>query len=60
MVLLLIEYYVPCYWVYDCITEGMELTFTSSVMDMISHVVVGIHQNPRRQSERDTPDLGSF
>ena len=38
----------------------MELTFTPSAMDLLSHVVVGIHQDSRRQSEREMPDLGPF
>ena len=42
----------------DYIAEGMELTFTPGSMDLISHVVVGIYKDSRRQSERDLPDLG--
>ena len=44
----------------DYIAEGMELTFTPGSMDLISHVVVGIYEDSRRQSERDLPDLGPF
>jgi hypothetical protein len=38
----------------------MELTFTQSGLDQISHFVVGIYNDSRRQSERDIPDLGPF
>ena len=40
--------------------EGMELSFTASVMDLISHVVVGIYQYSCRKSEQDMPELGPF
>ena len=48
------------YWGCDYIAEDMKLTFTLGSMDIISHVVVGIYEDSRRQSERDVPDLGPF
>lgn len=45
---------------YENITEGMELTFTPSPMDLISQVDFGIYQDSRRQSEYDLPALDSF
>ena len=44
----------------DYIAKCMELTYKACAMDLISHVVVGIPQNSRRQSERDIIDLGPF
>ena len=44
----------------ECIVESVELTLTLSVIDMISHVVIGIYKDSRRQSERDLLDLGAF
>ena len=40
-----------------CISEGMELAFTDSAMNLICHVFVGIYQDSRRQSEHDVPGL---
>lgn len=42
------------------ITEGMNMTFTQSALDLISHGIVGIYEDPRRKSERDLPDIGKF
>ena len=44
----------------EYIIESMELKFTLSAIDMISHVVVGIYKDSRRQSEHDLPDLDPF
>ena len=44
----------------EYIDEEMELTFTASATNLVSHVVVSIYTDPRRQSERDMPDLGPF
>ena len=38
----------------------MDMTFTTSAMDLISDVTVSIYEHSRRQSERDLPDLGPF
>ena len=38
----------------------MEMMFTTSVMDLIYDVTIGIYEHSRRQSERDLPDLGLF
>ena len=43
----------------DYIAECMELTFTNSAMDLISHDIVRI-QDSRRKIKRDLPDLGLF
>ena len=40
--------------------EVLEPTFTTSTIDMISDIVVGIYKDSSRQNERDVPDLGSF
>ena len=39
------------------IAEDTELAFITSAMDLIYHVVVGMHQDFRRQNERDMRDL---
>ena len=44
----------------EYIAEGMEMIFTQSALDLISHVIVGIYEDSRRQSERDLPDIGPF
>ena len=44
----------------EYIAGGIELSFTASAMDLISHILVGIHQDSCRQSERDILDLGPF
>ena len=44
----------------EYIPEGMELIFTASAMDLISHVVVGINQDSRQQSQQDMPGLDTF
>ena len=44
----------------DYISEGLETLFTQSSLDLISHVVVGIYHNSRRQSERNLPSMGPF
>ena len=44
----------------EYIAEGMDLAFTASAMDLLSHGVVCIHQDSRRKSQRDMPDLGTF
>ena len=44
----------------EYIAEGMELLFTQGSLDLISAVVIGIHNDSRRQSERDMPDIGPF
>ena len=38
----------------------MEMTFTTSAMDLIYDITVGIYKHSRRQSERDLPDLVPF
>ena len=45
---------------YEYITEGMESTITASTMDIMSHVIVGIYEESRRQSEQDLSDLRSL
>ena len=44
----------------DYISDGLEMIFTESSLDSISHVVAGIYQDCRRQSERNLPSLGPF
>ena len=44
----------------EYIAEGAKSTFTASAMYMMSHIIVGIYEDSRRQSERDLPDLGLF
>ena len=44
----------------EYISEGMDMLFTKSAIDLVSSVVVGIYNDSRRQSERDLPDLGPF
>ena len=38
----------------------MELIFTASAIDLIFYVAIEIHQDSRRQSERDMLDVGPF
>ena len=38
----------------------MEMMFTTSAMDLMSDITMGIYEHSRRQSERDIPDLGPF
>lgn len=38
----------------------MERIFTQSALDSISYFRVGIHEDSKRQSERDLPDIGPF
>ena len=44
----------------DYILEAIELMFTQTSMDMISHIVAGIYKDSRRQSERGLPDMSPF
>ena len=44
----------------DYILESIELMFTQTSMDMISHVVAGIYKDSRHQSERGLPDMSPF
>ena len=44
----------------EYIAEGTEMMFTTSGMDLISDVTVGIYEDSRRQIEHDLPDLGPF
>lgn len=42
------------------ISEGMDVIFIQCGLDLISHVIVRICKDSRRQSERDFPDTVSF
>ena len=44
----------------DYIAEAIELMFTQISMDQISHVVVGIHKDSRRQSDRSLLNMPPF
>ena len=44
----------------DYIAEAIELMFTQTSMDQISHVVAGIYKDSRRQSERSLPNMSPF
>ena len=42
------------------VVKGVDLTFTQSTLDQMSHFVVGIYNDSKHQSERDIPHLGPF
>ena len=44
----------------DYISEGIELMFTQTCMELISHVVAGIYKDGKRQSERTLPNISPF
>ena len=44
----------------DYIAEAIDLMFTQTSMDQISHVVAGIYKDSGRQSDRSLPDISPF
>ena len=44
----------------DYIAEAIDLMFTQTSMDQISHVVAGINKDSGRQSDRSLPDISPF